>query len=67
MRYSNQVKSINRQNINAHTLLKVLSLGDREIEAGKVKPIADVMRRLRSKHEGLIHSHLSFPRKREPS
>lgn len=30
-------------------LLKILALGNREIEEGKVKPIADVARRLRSK------------------
>lgn len=30
-------------------LLKILALGSREIEEGKVKPIADVARRLRSK------------------
>lgn len=30
-------------------LLKILALGNREIEAGKVKSIADVARRLRAK------------------
>lgn len=30
-------------------LLKILALGNREIEEGKVKPIADVARRLRAK------------------
>ena len=30
-------------------LLKILALGDREIEAGKVKPIADVVARLRAR------------------
>jgi prevent-host-death family protein len=30
-------------------LLKILALGNREIEEGKVKPIADVVTRLRSK------------------
>lgn len=29
-------------------LLKILALGNREIEAGKVKPIADVVARLRA-------------------
>jgi prevent-host-death family protein len=29
-------------------LLKILALGNREIEEGKVKPIADVARRLRA-------------------
>lgn len=30
-------------------LLKILALGNREIEAGKVKPVADVVARLRAK------------------
>ena len=30
-------------------LLKVLALGSQEIEAGKVKPVADVVARLRAK------------------
>jgi len=30
-------------------LLKVLALGSQEIEAGKVKPVADVVKRLRSR------------------
>jgi len=30
-------------------LLKILALGNREIEEGKVKPIANVVERLRSK------------------
>lgn len=30
-------------------LLKILALGSQEIEAGKVKPVADVVRRLRAK------------------
>ncbi len=30
-------------------LLKVLALGNQEIEAGKVKPVADVVARLRAK------------------
>jgi prevent-host-death family protein len=30
-------------------LLKILALGNREIEEGKVKPIADVARRLRTR------------------
>lgn len=30
-------------------LLKILALGNREIEEGKVKPIAEVVRRLRAK------------------
>lgn len=31
-------------------LLKILALGNREIEEGQVKPIADVARRLRAKN-----------------
>ena len=30
-------------------LLKILALGNQEIEAGKVKPVADVVARLRTK------------------
>lgn len=30
-------------------LLKILALGNREIEEGRVSPVADVVRRLRSK------------------
>jgi hypothetical protein len=30
-------------------LLKILALGDQEIEAGKVTPVAEVARRLKSK------------------
>ena len=30
-------------------LLKILALGNREIEEGKLKPIADVVKRLRAK------------------
>jgi prevent-host-death family protein len=30
-------------------LLKVLALGNREVEEGKVKPVAEVVRRLRAK------------------
>ena len=33
-------------------LLKILALGNREIEEGKVKPIANVLERLRSKKTG---------------
>ena len=31
-------------------LLKILALGNQEIEAGKVKPVADVVARLRARH-----------------
>ncbi len=31
-------------------LLKILALGNQEIQAGKVKPIADVAARLKAKH-----------------
>lgn len=33
-------------------LLKILALGNREIEQGKVRPVADVVRRLRAKKKG---------------
>jgi len=33
-------------------LLKILALGNREVEAGRVKPVADVVRRLRAKKNG---------------
>lgn len=33
-------------------LLKILALGNREIEAGKVKPVANVVRRLRARKAG---------------
>ena len=31
-------------------LLKILALGNQEIEAGKIKPITDVVARLKAKH-----------------
>ena len=33
-------------------LLKILALGNREIEEGKVKPVANVVRRLRARKTG---------------
>lgn len=33
-------------------LLKIMALGNRDIEEGKVKPLADVARRLRAKKAG---------------
>jgi prevent-host-death family protein len=33
-------------------LLKILALGNREVEEGKVKPVTDVVRRLRAKKNG---------------
>lgn len=33
-------------------LLKLLALGQQDVEAGHLKPLADVVRRLRSKHSG---------------
>lgn len=33
-------------------LLKILALGNREVEDGKVKPVVDVVRRLRAKKNG---------------
>ena len=32
-------------------LLKILALGDRQIEAGRVQPAADVIARLRKRHQ----------------
>ena len=32
-------------------LLKILALGNRQIEAGKVKPAADVVKRLRERRK----------------
>ncbi|MFH0788314.1 MAG: type II toxin-antitoxin system Phd/YefM family antitoxin [Pseudomonadota bacterium] len=34
-------------------LLKILALGNRQIEEGKVEPAAMVIKRLRKRHEGL--------------
>ncbi len=34
-------------------LLKILALGNREIEEGKVKPVANVVERLRAKKTGI--------------
>ncbi|AKU11401.1 prevent-host-death family protein [Azoarcus sp. CIB] len=31
-------------------LLKILALGNQDVEAGRVKPVADVVARLRAKH-----------------
>lgn len=33
-------------------LLKLLALGQQDVEAGNLKPLADVVQRLRSKHSG---------------
>ena len=33
-------------------LLKILALGNREIEAGKTKPVGEVVRRFRAKRAG---------------
>jgi len=32
------------------TLLKVLALGHQDVEAGRLKPVGDVVKRLRAKH-----------------
>ncbi len=42
-------------------LLKILALGNREIEAGKVKPVADVVARLRAKRRGECWPGVSIP------
>jgi len=33
-------------------LLKILALGNQDVEAGRVKPVADVVARLRAKRDG---------------
>ncbi len=33
-------------------LLKILALGNQEVSQGKVKPVTDVVNRLRAKHKG---------------
>jgi hypothetical protein len=48
MRYPNHTKFSNKFNVKTQVLLKVLAIGNREIEAGKVKPVADVVNRLRT-------------------
>ena len=35
------------------TLLKILALGNREIDAGKTRPVAEVVRRIRAKRVGV--------------
>ena len=37
--------------LEALALLKILELGEREIEAGQVQPAADVIARLRKRHQ----------------
>ena len=34
-------------------LLKILALGNREVEAGKTRPVAEVVRRIRAKRVGV--------------
>jgi hypothetical protein len=64
MRYSSQVKPISTQKGEAKAvlqdvasfaetqetlaLLKILALGQQDVEAGRVKPVADVVARLRA-------------------
>lgn len=38
------------QTQEAMALLKILALGQRDLEAGKFKPVAEVVTRLRNKH-----------------
>lgn len=38
--------------LEALALLKVLELGDRQIEVGQVQPAADVLARLRKRYQG---------------
>lgn len=61
MRYSSQVKPISYskenavlQDVTSHeetqqtlALLKLLALGQRDVEAGRLKPAAEVLKRLR--------------------
>ena len=53
MRYSTQVKSVIQDVVSYEetqetlALLKILALSQREVEAGKVRPLADVVTRLR--------------------
>ena len=47
MKYSSRVKPMQTQETLA--LLKILSLGNRQIEAGRVVPAAEAMRRARRK------------------
>lgn len=55
MRYSSQVKPISYLKANAAevlttlALLKILALGNQDVTADKVKPVADVVARLRAK------------------
>lgn len=37
--------------LEAWALLKILELGDRQIEAGQVQPAADVLARLRKRYQ----------------
>lgn len=55
MLYSSQVKPISYLKANAAevlttlALLKILALGNQDVAADKVKPVADVVARLRAK------------------
>ena len=51
MKYSSRVKPISyvKQTQETLALLKILSLGNRQIEAGRVVPAAEAMRRARRK------------------
>ena len=40
-----------KKRLEALALLKILELGDRQIEAGQVQPAADVIARLRKRHQ----------------
>ena len=40
-----------KKRLEALALLKILELGDRQIEAGRVQPAADVIARLRKRHQ----------------
>ena len=66
MKYSSRVKPISYDMANAASyeqtqetlaLLKVLALGNRQIEAGRVVPAAEAMRRARESEAALIPWH----------
>ena len=52
MKQSTQIKPISHyQTQETLALLKILALGERQIEEGKVQPAPEVFRRLRAKYD----------------
>lgn len=50
MQLTSQIKSINyKQNQETLSLLKLLALGNQEVEAGRTKPLADVIQALKAR------------------